>query len=488
VRNEKGLKLLLEVHANNDNQRPAPMLQDRYEKDKFFEYVFNLAVEMDPVLAEIDRLLEDEALYQLIRTDFAKRHPHTATTGRKSTPVEVLLRMLVVRRLYSWSYEETEKRVKDSLVLRWFCRVYFEAVPDDTTLIKWAGLVQPETLEQFNRRLTTLATQLKVTRGRKLRTDGTVVETNIQTPSDSRLLADSVRVLGRTLSRAKELLAGETALKKAVFRNRLRSAKQTAHQAQRLMGRNQDLGQHAYQKLVRITHKTVAQVKKVLAVLKDKTEKQAQQLVETFETFLPRAEQVLDQTVRRVFQQERVPADEKTVSIFEPHTDIICRGKVGKSVEYGRKVWLDEVEGGIVSHWRVLDGNPNDKTQWIPSLDAHEAQFDKPPAQASADRGVYSADNQKEAEDRGIKRIVLPKPGKKSAKRQTYEKQAWFRRGRKWHAGVEGRISVLKRVFGLDRCRNQGEKGFQRWVGWAVIANNLRSVGTHQAMRVAKAG
>lgn len=464
------------------------MLQDRYEKDKFFERIFKLAAEMDPILAQIDRLLDDEALYQLIRQDLATRYPHTETTGRKSTPVEVILRMLVVRRLYNWSFEQTEKRVKDSLVLRWFCRVYFETVPDDTTLIRWAGQVQGETLAQFNQRLTGLATQLKITRGRKLRTDGTVVETNMQAPTDSRLLADSVRVLGRTLNRAKKLLADKTELGKEVFRNRSRSAKKTARRAQRLMGRNQDLGKESYRKLVQITQKTVVQVKKVLTLLKDSAEKQAKQLVETFETFLPRAEQVIDQTVRRVFQDESVPADEKIVSLFESHSAIIRRGKVGKPVEYGHKVWLDEVEGGLVSNWRVLAGNPNDKTQLTPSLEAHAAQFEKPPEQVSADRGVYSAPNEQAAKARPIKRVVLPQPGQKSTARQTHEKQGWFRRGRKWHAGVEGRISVLKRVFGLDRCLNQGENGFHRWVGWAMIANNLRSVGIHQAAKVAKSG
>lgn len=479
---------LLEVLTNNDNQRPAPMLQDRHEKDKFFERIFNLAAEMDPILAQIDRLLEDETLYQFIRNDLAARYPNTETTGRKSTPVEVILRMLVVRRLYNWSYEQTEKRVKDSLVLRWFCRVYFESVPDDTTLIRWAGLVQSETLEKFNQRLTGLATQLKVIRGRKLRTDGTVVETNIQSPADSRLLAAGVRVLGRTLRRAGQLLGEKTELARTLFRNRYRSARKTARQAQRLMGRNQELGKQRYQKLVTITQRTVCQVEKVLGVLKDVSEKQVQRLVETFETFLPRAKQVIDQTVRRVFQEESVPADEKIVSIFEPHTAIIRRGKVGKAVEYGRKLWLDEVEGGVVSNWRVLDGNPSDKNQWLPSLEAHHAHFDRPPEQVSADRGVYSAPNQQAAEDQGVKRVVLPKPGKKSAERLAHEKQGWFRRGRKWHAGVEGRISVLKRVFGLNRCLNHGENGFHRWVGWAVIANNLRSIGIHQAAKAATSG
>jgi len=155
------------------------MLQDRYETDKLFDSILQLTHQMDAVLAEIDQLLEDEALYQLIRADLAKRFPLTEQTGRSSTPVEVVLRMLAVRRLYGLSYEQTEYQVRDSLVLRQFCRVYFNEVPDDTTLIRWASLIQPQTLEDFNRRLTQLATQLKVTKGRKLRTDGTVVETNI---------------------------------------------------------------------------------------------------------------------------------------------------------------------------------------------------------------------------------------------------------------------------------------------------------------------
>ncbi len=179
-----------------------------------------------------------------------------------------------------------------------------------------------------------------------------------------------------------------------------------------------------------------------------------------------------------MFQDEKVPADEKIVSIFEPHTAIIRRGKAGKPVEYGRKVWLDEVEGGIVTNWDVLDGNPSDKDQWISSLETHQQLFGRPPTQASADRGVFSADNEAEAKRRGIQRVVLPKPGKKSEQRRLSEKQPWFRRARKWHAGVEGRISVLKRCYDLDRCLNHGEDGFHRGVAWGVIAHNLKKIGT----------
>lgn len=348
------------------------MLQDRYKTDKFFEYISEQSIQMDPVLAQIDELLEDEELYQLIRSDFAKRYPKTEVTGRKSTPVEVLLRMLTVKRLYALSYEQTEYQVRDSLVLRQFCRVYFEKVPDDTTLIRWANLIAAEILEAYNQRVTQLASELKVTRARKLRTDGMVVETHIHSPSDSRLLADSVRVIGRTLQRAKQVLSGQTDLGVQVFRNRSRSAKKTARKVQRLVTRQKEAGKRAYRKLVQITKQSVSQAQQVLERLTALNDPQAQHLKDSLETFVPRAEQVIDQTIRRVFQDEKVPAEEKIVSIFEPHSAIIRRGKAGKPVEYGRKVWLDEVEGGLVTRWEVLDGNPSDKNQWIPSLDAHQ--------------------------------------------------------------------------------------------------------------------
>jgi len=461
------------------------MLQDRYETDKFFEHIIKLTIQMDPVLAQIDELLDDEELYQMIRKDLAKRYTLTEVTGRKSTPVEVILRMLTIKQLYALSYEKTEYQVRDSLVLRQFCRVYFQDVPDDTTLIRWANLVETETLAAFNQRVTKIATKLKVTRGRKLRTDGTVVETNIHAPTDSHLLEDSVRVIGRTLQRAKQVISEQTELADDVFRNRIRSARKTARQIRRLIARQKEAGKKAYRKLVKITQQSVSQAKQVLEALGENDHKPAQHLKDTLEIFIPRVEQVIDQTIRRVFQDEKVSADEKLVSIFEPHTAIIRRGKARKPVEYGCKVWIAEADGGIVTHWDVLDGNASDKLQWVPSLDAHQQLFGKSPAQASADRGVFSTDNETEAKNRGIKRVVLPKPGKKSEKRHQHEKQPWFRKARKWHAGVEGRISVLKRCYNLDRCLNHGQDGFQRWVGWGVIAHNLNKIGS---TLVAKSG
>ena len=168
------------------------MLVEHYRTDKRFEELLGYFPELSPELKKMDAYLEDEKLFRLIRGDLAKRYPKTTETGRHSTPVEVVLRMLVVKRLYGYSYAETERVVRDSLSLRQFCRVFLHDVPDEKTLIRWAHVIQPKTLEKFNERIMQLAIERKVTKGRTLRTDGTVVESNIHPPSDSRLLADGV--------------------------------------------------------------------------------------------------------------------------------------------------------------------------------------------------------------------------------------------------------------------------------------------------------
>jgi len=457
------------------------MLRERYPVDKLFEEIAVHFPKMDPILAKVDGHLEDEELYQLIKADLAKRRPKTLETGRNSTPVEVALRMLVVKRLYRYSYAETEQYVSDSLVLRQFCRVYLNRVPDDTTLIRLANLIRAETLENFNARITELAVKSKVTNGKKLRTDGTVIETHIHAPSDSRQLADSVRVLARTIGRARKVLQTRKDSVADVVVDFTAAARRTARKIGEILRKRTDeakeAGKQQYQELLDMTEKTIQQATKTSEQLELQIGKTAQRLKRTLATFIPLTEKVVDQTKRRILKDESVPAQDKVLSIFEPHTDIICRGKENHPVEYGHKVWLNEVDGGIVTHFRILDGNPNDETQWEPSLKAHVETFGQPPEQASADRGLYSASNEKFAKDLGIQHVVLPKRGYKSKARREHESQEWFVEGRKWHAGVEGRISVLKRAHGLGRCLNHGLPGFERWIAWGVIVGNLAVMG-----------
>jgi transposase, IS5 family len=461
------------------------MLRDRYEPMNLFAYIPTLGMRMDPVLTQIDTLLDDDVLFQAVKADLVKRFPATATDGRPSTPVEVILRLLVVKHLYGWSFPQTARGVSDSLVLRQFCRVYVASVPDQSTLHRWAKLLQPATLHRLLDHVVHLARQLQVTQGRKLRLDGTVVATNIHHPTDSTLLYDGVRVLWRTVRKAKTMLREGATLAAALETDWPQQARE---QMKRIMEVARQRGEAAaerlkttYRALLDVTTTVVSQARSVQEGVAAQATAAAQRIAGTLAQFLPRVEQVITQTTRRVLHGEHVPASEKIVSLFEPDTAIIRKGKPGKPTEFGRVLWLDEVEGGIISRYAVLDGNPDEKAQVPRSVAHHRQQFGHPPALLTGDRGLYSAANERQATTAGVTEVVLPKPGKKSAKRLAHERQDWFRAGRNWRAGIEGRISGLKRRHKLDRCRYRGTAGMERWVGLGVLAHNLRVIARHLA-------
>jgi transposase-like protein DUF772 len=242
------------------------MLVDRYPAEDVFARVPELADQTDPVLRHLDALLDDDPLFQRVRADLVRRYPHTADHGRHSTPAEVILRLLVVKYLFHWSNPETERWVGDSLVLRWFCRVYFHRVPDATTLLRWEHTIQPTTLQPLLDRVTVLAKQIQVTQGRKLRLDGTVVETTIHHPTDSSLLADGVRVLSRVIRRRKPLVGEPLAGVRDAFRSRLRTMRRGLQPLHRLARRKGEAVAEARKeisrKLVDTTAQTVRQARR----------------------------------------------------------------------------------------------------------------------------------------------------------------------------------------------------------------------------------
>src|SRR3954470_21769616 len=221
------------------------MLRNRYPRTDLFALVPQLGLRFEPQLEQLDRLLEDDEVLDAVRADMARRSPRSRSRGRPSTPVEVVLRMLVVMRLYGWSYAQAEYFVNDSLVLRQFCRVYLEKVPDDTVLIRWANAIGPETLQALNDRVVQLARSLKVTRGRKLRVDTTAVETDIHYPTDSGLVGDGVRVVSRLLRRAEAALGEAAAGLKEAFRSRVRTVRGLPQELPRSARRKGDEGREA---------------------------------------------------------------------------------------------------------------------------------------------------------------------------------------------------------------------------------------------------
>ncbi|MCA1837472.1 MAG: ISNCY family transposase [Actinobacteria bacterium] len=321
--------------------------------------------------------------------------------------------------------------------------------------------------------------------------DGTVVETNIAHPTDSGLLRDGVRVLGRLARKAKRYLADEARVVDELFRDRTRSAKRLARKIDEAGRRRTKEAKEdslaAYRRLVEVASASLRQAKKQREALNPVVGSAAaaaaavEALQEELGEVSELVERVIGQTRRRVFEGEQVPAQEKLVSIFEPHTQIIRRGKSGKATEFGRKVWLSEVEGGIISDYRILEGNPKDESQVVPSLEAHQRLFGRAPGLLAGDRATHSEANEEAARERGVKRTSLPKPGFKSSERKEKEREGWFRRAQRFRAGIEGRISVCKRRGALGRCREKGEEGYQRWVGLGIVSTNLIEIARKQA-------
>jgi IS5 family transposase len=479
------------------------MLIDRYAPEDVFARVPELADQTDPVLVQLDRLLDDDTLYQQVHGDLARRYRLTLVHGRHSTPAEVLLRLLVVQHLYAWSYQETVQRVADSLVLRWFCRVYFHHVPVATTVLRWAATIQPATLHALNERVAALAKQARVTRGRKLRLDSTCVQTAIHHPTDSGLLVDGVRVLTRLLRQAKPLVGAPLAGVRDAFRSRLRSVRRTLQQLHRLRRRPSSPAQKAvqqrviYQALLVATRQTVQQAVRVRAALASllpaepagqesqrhlaSATRRGLRLHEQLNHFLPLIERVIAQAQARVLEGRPVPASEKVLSLFEPHTRLIPRHKGGAAVEFGRQVMLAEVEGGIVSRVHVLTAGESDRHQAIPAVVQHRRLFGRAPWLLTGDRGVHTKGVEEQAQTLGVRHVVIPRSGPTTPAQRERERSRTWRRRYRWRAGIEGRISSLRRDYGLARCAYHGEIGIERWVGWGVLASNLRQIGRQLA-------
>ena len=293
-----------------------------------------------------------------------------------------------------------------------------EKVPDDTTLIRWANTIGPKTIEQINARVVQLARSLQVTRGRKVRIDTTAVEAHIHFLTDSGLIGDGVRVVSRLLRRARIVLGDAATTMGEAFRSRVRSVRKLSQQLHRIARRRNQAGrealQAAYRRLVTTAKRTGAQGRQVLdALQKQAKDPKAQRLADRLGHVLPQLKRGIRQAERRVLEDNPVASAEKLVSLFEPHTQVIPRFKAGAAVEFGRKIRLDEVEGGIVNGFSVLaQGGGQDQPCLPESLANHRRQFGRAPHLLAGDRGVSSAENERLAKEAGVKNVALPHVGK----------------------------------------------------------------------------
>lgn len=355
-------------------------------------------------------------------------------------------------------------------------------MPDAKTILKIARALAPDVIEQLHRRVVDVARRAWVTHGRRFRIDTTVVETNVHYPTDSSLLQDGVRVLTRTMHRASAALGDAHGR----VRNRLRSVGRSVLVIGR-QARSPETCEalvRSYRKLMATTRAVVrdatTMVRRIGQRLRSASSATASRLTRArhqLQQLRPVVERVVAQTRARILGGDTHVPD-KVLSIFEPHTEAIRKGKIAKPTEFGKLVTIQESEHQIITAYEVHDRRPADMTLWTPGLDRHIAMFDRPPDIAAGDRGFASAKNEEAAVQRGVRRVILPRPGGKTPARRAHERQRWFRRGQRWRVGCEGRISVIKRRHGLRRCRYRGSDGTARWVGFGVIANNLMSSAT----------
>jgi Transposase domain (DUF772)/Transposase DDE domain len=454
------------------------MVQRKQRERSLFEVLLPDGHKLWPDwLRRIDTALEDEAVIDVVAQALEKRWPQSRRRGRLGTPAEVVIRMLILKHLFDWSYDDLEHEVRANLVYRAFTRIDAGDVPDAKTILKIARALGPEVIEQLHRQVVEVAKRAGVTHGRRFRVDTTVVETNVHYPTDSSLLQDGVRVLTRTMHRASAALGDR--------RGRVRDRRRSIGRRVLIIGR-QARSPETRDALVRSYRQLMATTR---AVVRDAT-MMVHRISQRLRTASPAVARTLNQTrerlrqmqplVTRVLAQTRarllggdIHVPDKVLSLFEPHTEAIRKGKIAKPTEFGKLVTIQESEHQIITAYEVHATRPADMTLWTPALDRHIAIFGRAPDVAAADRGFSSAKNEDAAVARGVRRVILPRPGRKTPARRAHERQRWFRRGQRWRVGCEGRISVLKRRHGLRRCRYHGADGTARWVGLGVIADNL---------------
>jgi transposase, IS5 family len=442
----------------------------------------------DDLLEPVDQLLEDPPLIELVRNCLAARSPASQRTGRTTIAPDRLLRCCVLKHVKGWSFRALERELRSNLIYRQFTHFDAEATPDFSTFSRTFALLGPSITEEIHQRVVGLARQKGVAEGKKLRTDTTCVETTVHFPTDSALLGDGIRVLSRSLKRIAahcksgvlEVVNHGRAVKHRLLEISRAAKSPTKASRQRL--------RDSYDKLLALTRKVVRQAgetierweKGKLPVIGSlrKVEVQAGQL----RHFLPFVDKVIAQTKERLWEGNRHVVG-KVLSLFEPHTQVIRKGKAHKPNEFGRLVRIDEVENGIVSGYQVLTGNAADMNSWLPAIEHHQASFGQVPQMATADRGFFTAKNEQEAEDWGVKKVALPARGRLSKSRAKRQKERWFKRALRWRAGCEATISHLKNPFSMRRAGYKGEPGFQRYVGWCVITKNLFSIARWQEHR-----
>jgi IS5 family transposase len=409
-------------------------------------------------LARVDILLQDERIME----PFVRRF--SQTQGRPGLPISTYLRLMYLKFRYKLGYETLVAEVSDSIAWRRFCGIgYQQRVPDSSTLIKLTQKFGDETLAEVHGLIIANLRGRKLVRGRKIRTDTTVIAADIHYPTDAGLLFDGLRRLrqkllkvpgiglrlGRTMTKAKRLIF---------------SIAQTLRKRD---GKSRDRVKRLNRKILRIVRKTVIKVKRVLRRVKDR------RVRAHLEATLGLTGTVADKSEERLNGGK--PTD-RVVSLADPGARPIVKGKLDKPVEFGRTGQVTQDESGYFTQYGVHNGTPGDTTLLPDIVAEHESQFPKALKALAADMGFSSQENRELLEGRGV-RIGMAWRGHAPPNVRAKQGRPWFKKMMAFRAGIEGSLSFLNRKFGLKRSMFRGDTGTGIWVGWVIIAANLYRFG-----------
>lgn len=384
--------------------------------------------------------------------------------GRNGLTVENIFRSLLLKQQLQVSYEQLAFHLSDSMSYRTFVRLPDHVTPKKSGLQSTIRRIKPETLEQVHQILTAHWLEKGDMSLEKIRVDSTVVKSNIAPPCDSALLDDGIRVLSRYLAKSRESTG-----KKIRFTDQRKASRSLAF---RIFNAKNAEKEELYPDLLKIVRVVLRQTERGLMQVREGglASASTKKWIEDVEHYRALTLKVVDQTQRRVFAQESVPATEKIVSLFEPHTDIIVKGF--RDVQYGHKINLSSDKSGFITYLSIEKGNPADKELFLPVLQAHQENFNCLPGATACDGGYASQANVAKARELGVKQVVFHKRVGISFHAMGV-KEKTFKRLRNFRAGIEGNISELKRAFGAAKAKWKGHDGFKAFVWASVIGYNL---------------
>jgi transposase, IS5 family len=423
-------------------------------------------------LARVDAYLDDERFIAPWRALFSAR------LGRPSIPIDTLLRLLYLKHRYGLGYESLCREVADSISWRRFCRIGLDRpVPHPTTLVKLVRRAGPEVIEELNAALLAKLAQGKLLRGRKLRVDTTVVEADIDYPTDADLLEHAVRKLGGLVRRVK----ARGAASRTRFRDRGRAAGRRMRQLARTLRRRTGVAMAEVDRLTgevaQIARQSLREVQAVLrnargGLARRPGDGRLPRLVGELDETIRQTQRLLAQTDQRLAGNRVIP--DRLVSLADPDARPIRKGKPRHPTQFGYSLLLAEDERGFVADHQLHKGNPPDAPQLVPAVQRVIGVTGRPPGTVVADRGFGTAANDQALEALGVKRVGLQRNGTLGKAQLEHERTRRFRRLRNWRVGIEARISQLKRSFGLRRTRLRRLDGARTWVGLGIFAYNLQ--------------